>query len=236
MRTTLILTAATLLPLAAGCASTGLSAGERGANNMNGHLYTALSSSSIYASTRGTPTLELNLPTRVAVAQLGEVSPDQELLDVLRASQAFSTVASLPGTAEPGATDFRRPGESAEWVRQRVEQMRHAAAALGADTLLLVGGQMETTNDRTPLSVLDLTIIGAFIVPSRDIDANAKGLAALVDVKTGRLLLTASSQENGSRLAASVGSKSSERGLSLKVRRTLMTSLGEAVVAQANQR
>ncbi len=63
---------------------------------------------------------------------------------------------------------------------------------------MLVGGTAQGQDRLTALSVLDLTVIGAYLVPSHVIRVEARSSAIVVDVATGGLLATGSSEHRSS--------------------------------------
>jgi len=81
---------------------------------------------------------------------------------------------------------------------------------------------------QTGLSLLDLTIVGAFVVPSREIKAQARASGALVDLRTNRVVLTASASTEGSRL----GSAASEDGDEMKLLRSVRDEVVEKLTRQ----
>jgi hypothetical protein len=87
-----------------------------------------------------------------------------------------------------------------------VNRIRLAAATQHVDAVLIysVGGQ--TTNATSPLSLLDLTIVGAFLVPSRSIHGQATATALLMDVRNGYPYATVTTDASQSGFVPSVGS------------------------------
>ena len=77
-------------------------------------------------------------------------------------------------------------------AQQHAERMRRYAADLGADYLFLYGGTLDQSQTSTPLAAMNLTVIGAFLVPSQKLDADVKAAGSLVDVRSGRVVLSVS--------------------------------------------
>ena len=143
-----------------------------------------------------------------------------------RSAQAAGA-ASAPPPAPPPLPDAR-PDLASPAARQ-VGQMRRLASDLGATHLLILGGTVDYGTATTPLSVLDLTIVGLFVAPSREVNARARASAALVDVPTGRVVLTASADAEGKKLTTAVGRRSDELKLLDSMRDDLAADLAERV-------
>jgi hypothetical protein len=85
----------------------------------------------------------------------------------------------------PLVAQLTAAGIGRETVRTPVDMIRVGAARQHLDAVLIyeVGGTPRDTT--TPLSVLDLTIIGNFIIPSRLLQGRATAAAMLIDVRNG---------------------------------------------------
>ena len=73
--------------------------------------------------------------------------------------------------------------------------------------MLVYGGTLDHGHVTTPLSILDLTIVGAFVVPSEQVTVSGRTAGSLVDVRTGRLgfAVTADAMATTLQPAASAG-------------------------------
>ena len=132
----------------------------------------------------------------------------------------------LGGSADDLLEDRKRV------IREQVDSMRAFARDGGADYLLLFGGTVDHASTSTPLSIFDLTIVGAFIIPSKQIMAEGRAGAALIDVSSGRSVMTFNSQSKGDRLAATASRQNAE----LKLVRTLPDDLTRDLAKQLTQR
>src|SRR5688500_12192753 len=99
MKATLTLTLSAAI--AAGCASSGLSMRERPGHNQATYL------TALYADGAGAGVNQrlrpFAAPARVAVAQVGEISPPQVMLDRLRADTSlFSRIEAMPAVPDNG--------------------------------------------------------------------------------------------------------------------------------------
>jgi hypothetical protein len=131
----------------------------------------------------------LRFPARIGLARLqrGALTtvPREEAdawVELIRSRGAsygeFVVVSPLIAQLTAGAV-------GREAVRTPVDMIRVGAARQHLDAVLIyeVGG---TARDQaTPLSVIDLTIIGAFLIPSRVLEGRATAAAMLIDVRNG---------------------------------------------------
>lgn len=124
-------------------------------------------------------------PASLAVVQVGEIAPPQPMLEQLRKHSAvFSRVEAIPAVS---ADHWRGRGDP-DRARTEINTLRALAGSLGMDYLLLIGGTVDEIHNATPLSMLNLTIVGAFVVPSHRTYAVMKASGALVEVRSGRIV------------------------------------------------
>ena len=114
--------------------------------------------------------------------------------------------------------------------------MRRFARDMGLDHLLVVGGTIDHAVQENGLGVLDLTIVGAFVVPSKEIKADARAAAALIDLKTGRVVMTASADASKGGLASSATRQSGQLNVLRQARDEVVNKLAVSVVAQCRRR
>ena len=225
-----------------GCSSTGLSPREVPGRTQSAYLHAlydvpGATASSSSAQPLGPPR-PLRLPTGVAVVQVGEVAPPQTMIDALRKEPAvFARVESLPGTETFNAhTDYTRDGANRVVARPSLAGLRRMAADVGMDYVLLVGGTIDHASAGTPLSLLDITIVGGFIVPSRETRATAKASAALVDVKSGRVVVSSSAEAKRSSLVPAASVAAERPKLLEALRDDVVGKLGTQVLVDAKNR
>jgi hypothetical protein len=170
------------------------------------------------------PRRPMVLPIKLAVAQLGEVSPPVGVLDRLRlASVAFAIVQPIPSVTQDG-------GE-----QPSAKSMRRMARDLDADYLFVYGGTIDHAITGTPLGAANLTIIGAYIVPSEKIHAQAKVSGSLIDATPGAaggVLLTISADDKGWTLSPLAARDSDDMTLTRKVRERAVAKLMDEFVAK----
>ncbi len=182
----------------------------------------------------------LKVPARVAVAQLGELQASSTFLTELRASpELLANVTSVPAvppnlagfyqyteqSVSVGGTEKRtapEPGnKDALTPKDFLQELRLLSLDLGGDYLLVYGGSIDFRTKTDALAkMLDLTIIGAFVVPSE----------ALIDVRQNRIVLSVASDTARHELASSRYSESSLRGLIEDIRLELQKNLAKDFV------
>jgi hypothetical protein len=229
--------AALSLAVLAGCDSTGLSPREAAGRNFSSYVYALQPHAG--ATTDAAPA-PLALPTKLAVAQVGEVGPPSSFLNKLRAHPSlFSRVEGVTGAVTVEPQRANPAGDSTvsteERARVEVEAIRRIAREMGMDHLLLVGGTVDQVTKENGLSLLDLTVVGAFVVPSKQVDAEAKASGALIDVASGRVTLFASADASRGRLASSATQTSGEIDVMREARDEVLDKLAAQVIAQCEQ-
>jgi hypothetical protein len=253
--------AAAVLPLAAlaGCESSGLSPREDSGRDFSSYLYSL--DTPINAPADARPG-RLVLPARLAVAQIGEVAPPTRFLDSLRGHpDLFSRVDPISGVPglqydrdrsnreryERGRYDHDRhftnckdgdspPSSVEDLARQEMGRMQRVAREMGMDHLLLIGGTMDQVTKENGLAILDLTIVGAFVVPSKQVDAEAKASGALIDLETGRVVLFASADASRARLASTATQGAGEIDVMRDARDQVLNKLAGQVIQQCEDR
>jgi hypothetical protein len=194
-----------------------------------------------HAGAPDAPPARLVLPAKVAVAQVGEVTPPLSFLRKLRSRpELFSRVEAVSGaeSVEPQRTP--PPGDSTitagERAREEMDRMLAVARDMGMDQLLLVGGTIDQATKENGLSLLDLTIVGAFVVPSKQVDAEARASGALIDLASGRVTLFASADASRGRLASSATQQAGELDVIRQARDEVLEKLAAQVIAQCEER
>jgi hypothetical protein len=79
-----------------------------------------------------------------------------------------------------------------------LKHLRMAAARYGADALLVVAGAAQTDNYINPAAMLNLTIVGGYIVPGSHSDALFIMQGGLMDVRNGCLYASVEAEGEGS--------------------------------------
>ena len=94
-----------------------------------------------------------------------------------------------------------------------VDRVRIGAARQQVDAVLIYEVLGQATDRATPLSVLDLTIVGAFLLPTRLVAGQAVASALLVDVRNGYPYGTATAQGDARGLWSNSGSTGRSQSL-----------------------
>lgn len=222
---------------AGGCASSGLSTRE--VRGQDYATYAFSMSEAVDSNTATTlPKREpVITPARIAVGQLGEVAPPLSMLESLRQqSDLFASVQPIPAVIDVAAPPLpNRPGELASsqyQAREHGERMRRYAAGIGADYLFLCGGTVDRATTDTAYKMANATIIGAFVVPSERIQATARASGSLIDVKSGRVVLSVSADGRREKIAPSVSREGHEIALLEALRAEVIEELAAELTEQ----
>lgn len=182
--------------LLAGCYTTGLSPREQGANRYSELVY-GFCEQQDSTATEPEP---IQFPIQLGVAQIGETAPSEELMNELKKHHSLiSRVIELPlsGDSENRWNYYQQPQtDNSEQTRQQAKILRVLGQQMGADYILVVGGNIDSHVEASPVQILDLAILPGMIIPSQKIEMSARAGGALINAKTGRLefLMTTTSQ------------------------------------------
>jgi hypothetical protein len=212
-----------------GCSSQGLSSREQGMQNYSNVMY---QNQQTPAQTAGPATVQT--PARVTVVQIGEITPPESMLKDLRSHrELFRQVSTQSGILPVNEKQY---GESQQVEAQPqtdyLTHLRGMAAETGSDYVLIFGGNIDSGSQGTPLSILDLTIVGAFVVPSHVVAVSGKAAGSLVDVHTGRVLRTFSADTDGHGMVPSTLVENSETSSVQTAKSELVKNLTTDVIAQ----
>ena len=183
------------------------------------------------------PARPLKTPARVAVAQLGEVAPPLAMMEKLRAEpELFSSVQPIPGLMDVAAEMDPR-GKPHDYSAQKNAQahaarMRKYARDIGADYLFLYGGTIDRATTASPLILANATIVGAFVVPGEVIQATARASGSLIEVQSGRVVLSVAADGHERKRASSVAREGDE----IKVMETLRDEVIDELAEQLKAR
>lgn len=191
---------------------------------------------SLYDDAKPQPSTPPTAPMRVAVAQVGELVPPQAMLDHLRQNKAmFQRVEGIPAVFDDYSQSGAVPTTPRQITRERVARLQRMTQDLGLDYLFIYGDTVSNYTRENPLQILDLTIVGAFVIPSRQVRATGKAAGALVDARTGSVLLIASADTEQTKMATN----SNQDGETLKVvqnaRESLTLRLADQLIARTQE-
>src|SRR3954447_18982860 len=218
-----------------GCVENGLSLRERPGQDFSRYAMSFYQT----APEEVGPRKPLVLPARIAVAQIGEVAPPQAMLEALRNDKgAFAMVQSVPATPDIVQGWSRDPAQQHDVenaaAKGQASRMLRYARDIGADYLFLFGGTIDHATTGTGLSLADVTIIGAFTVPSKRISAEGRASGILIDARSGRVVLAVGASHNDSRMAPTASQEGDELKLLTAVRDELTKQLAEQLKARAH--
>jgi hypothetical protein len=229
----LMILAVTVL-LLAGCQQAGLSPNERGEQTISNFVLSSYQNRGVEASP-----VSVTLPAKLAVAQVGEVAPPQWLQEYLRQqNRLFARVAPVPGVFQlEGFSNYSSRTEESEQQRQQEVQLRMRriigmARDLGMDYLFICGGDVQYGSESNPLAVLDWTIIGAYIVPGKNVNGRARAAGALIDARTERVVLLVSAETEKSSLSTWAGQNAAEQRILEKLREDALRKLADDLVGR----
>lgn len=109
-------------------------------------------------------------------------------------------VALDPGMADL-AIEVVQQGATAAAPRSALNDLRRGAALIKADYVIAYQVAIQTEERQNLLSATDWTLIGLWLVPSRNVKGEALARASVVDVRTGLPLGSASAQAERGGLA-----------------------------------
>ncbi|MEO0784400.1 MAG: hypothetical protein AAFY10_01790 [Pseudomonadota bacterium] len=119
-------------------------------------------------------------------------------------------IAAMVDNGEPPRSRYLRYPENA--TQEVIADVRRGAARQHLDYVLVYEVGSQRDEKANGLSVADLTVIGMFILPSRDIEVEASASAILIDVRNGYpyATLSAFAEKDGMARVVSSGSRSRE--------------------------
>jgi len=167
-----------------------------------------------------------SLPLHLVVAQAGSLSPDDTLLNELKKhDKLFKKITVIPASPE-----LRNLGHE---VRQKDPNLIvKQAKRLGGDLLYLVGGKIEANSSRTPLSLVDLSGIGRYLVPSNKIQGQASVFGAIISIPNNELIFTVHETITKSKYSPTVFRHANTDEFILKLRNELLDRLSKKFVSK----
>lgn len=146
---------------------------------------------------------------------------------------AFVPISPLVAAATASAL----PGEPA--AGEVIRTLRLGAARQHVDAVLVYEVGAQTRRGLTPLALMDLTIIGGALLPTRNIEARGMASALLMDVRNGYPYGTASAEADLSALSATFGkgwkTESLRREATLKAAAALVPEVDSMLTRLARQ-
>jgi hypothetical protein len=158
---------------------------------------------------------------------LGEFVPISPLI------ASFAAADAAPGEGPGSGRDHFRYDTRYDVTERVVQQIRVGAARQHVDYVLVYEVLGDSSDELTPLSVLDLSIVGMFLVPSRSLEATSTANAILIDVRNGYPYGTARGAAEDSRLSPNAGSTDRRRNLFQRTKVAAVADLTKNVETMA---
>jgi len=193
MKTIKSLTILVMALFVSGCYTTGLSVREKGVYNYSNFVYGLYGEEPLLRD----KSKKVKSSISIAVAQIGETAPPKAMLERLRVEKDLITKV-IPLPAGPSKLTNNNNVLAQEDVRETTAKMRYLSKDLGADYLFLFGGSADYRCASNFLQVFDISIVGAYILPSYKHTAEGRASGVLVDVATGEVQLIVSSEGKAS--------------------------------------
>ena len=175
-----------------GCYTTGLSMREKGNFNYSNLLYGLYEENNTASKSE---IKEIRKPIKLAIAQVGEAAPPKVLLDRLaKETQLISETVVVPAGGNESGGYQDKADSDPKGFHQKMQNMRALAKDLGTDYIFLFGGSIDSGAYSTWLQLFDLTIVGAFIIPTVVTEAEGRASGALIDVQSGKVIFTVNAE------------------------------------------
>ena len=191
---------------------------------------------SLYDDAKPHPSTPPTAPMRVAVAQVGELVPPQAMLVHLRQNKAlFQRVEGIPAVFDDYSQVGALPTTPKQITRDRVARLQRMTQDLGLDYLFIYGDTVSNYTRENPLQLLDLTIVGAFVIPSREVRATGKAAGALIDAKTGSVVFIASADTEQTKMATGINQEGESVKAVQNARESLTVRLADQLIARTQE-
>lgn len=170
---------------------------------------------------------------RLGVAQIGETAPPKELVNELKKHHTLiSDIIELPLAGDQeNRWNYRNAEEdNSDKIRQQAKTLRALGQQLGADYILVIGGNIDSHVEANLLQVFDLVIVPGMILPSQKIDMNTRVGGAFINAETGRLefLLTTTSESTNYSPSFYIDQKIESMAIDQKI--TLIRQLSDELI------
>ncbi len=174
----------------------------------------------------------LSFPIALGVAQIGETAPPPELMQALQQHpELIATVTAIPLPENLFVTNEPESGKNAPTLSVNGPQaLRKLGQQVGVDAILIIGGNVDSRTQSTPLEILDLAILPSVLVPSQKVNVDAKAAGTLIDVNTGAAMLLVNAASSGQKWSPSEYSSDAVTNLSLQQRGVLSKQLTDDLV------
>ncbi len=194
-------------------------------------LPSAMSPGDIEVQIRAAADIEpiLRFPARVGLARVGRENGHLALLPP--SAEEAKAWLDLAGDLGPEFGEFvpvspliaaivspaQTGSDRTTSLRETVNAIRLTAARQHLEAVLIYEADATADSRRNPLSIANWTIIGAFIVPSRNVKAEGVAQALLIDVRNGYPYGTIQANANDKTIAALFANEEATQDLSKRV-------------------
>ena len=204
-----------------GCTYNGLSPNEGGTQTIGQYVLWA-------AERQPQATARPAVPMRLGVAQVGELTPPQWMLDDLTLkTDCFVAVRPVPCFFGEGCYSNANAEQARADAEHRMQRILTVAKNMGVDYLFIFGGNLDHSSESNPLAVLDWTIIGAYIIPGKNVKGTARAMGTLLNVQTGEVMLLTTASVAKETLSTWAGESGAERRMVESLRELAIRALSE---------
>lgn len=179
---------------------------------------------------------DLRFPARIGLARIekGRLSavPQGEAETWMETAQNLGSGYGEFVPVSPLVAEMVSPSRThATQAREAVADIRRGAARQHLDYVLVYEVAANSARESNLLAIADLTLIGAFVLPSRNVKVRSAASAVLLDVRNGYPYGTASATASDSALARPVASYDVELNLGRDAHRAAVTALAPKIEA-----
>jgi hypothetical protein len=184
----------------------------------------------------------LRFPARIGLARIGKSTnsggaaltgiPEREAAAWHKAAQSLGPKFGEFVPVSPLIAELfdDRDGERWRWSpREVVRKIQLAAARQHLDAVIIYESDGTADSSGNPLSIGEWTLIGAFILPSQDVEARGVAQAMMIDVRNGYPYGTASAEATDSSITVRFATRDAEQGLAESVRLAAVEKLAPEV-------
>jgi len=182
---------------------------------------------------------QLRFPARIGLARIGRQTWGGAALTGIpeHEAQAWQTVGTNLGPSfgqfVPVSPLIAEMMDGNEQDRSNpnavIRKIRLAAARQHLDAVIIYESDGTADASSNPLSIGEWTLIGAFILPSQDVEARGVANALLVDVRNGYPYGTAQAEANDSSSTVRFATGDAKRNMAETVRLAAVENLGPEV-------
>lgn len=203
---------------------------------LDGYRTDNVGGAAVDASVREAAAVEpqLSFPARIGLARIASPAGGTAALTSIPSDEValWADVAHTLGPSfgefvpiSPLVAEMMSPRDGSGNVGSVVSAIRLAAARQHVDVVLIYETFGTAKSEGNFLAIADLTIIGAFLLPNRDVEAQGAAQAILIDVRNGYPYAQLQAAADDTSLSASANADAARDSLSEKVRREALGKL-----------